>query len=198
MASASFVLGGASAVPADAATPAGAGAAPAVQRPADAVETYGNMATGSCLDDSQYGLRGYACNGSVFQKWNVHKWADNTRQFRSLATNECLYDDGVTLDTRSCNSSRQQSWSVFVKGDKLTFQSQATGNAWMTAGSGSVRSGATAVSTRPGAEPAAGWRGSGRRLVGPACRPGWDSAEVGDQSGGELIRAGGERRVAAG
>ncbi|MER5883189.1 RICIN domain-containing protein [Streptomyces sp. NPDC001941] len=93
----------------------------------DAVETYGNMATGSCLDDSQYGLRGYACNGGVYQKWNVHKWADNTRQFRNLATNECLYDDGVTLDTRACNSSRQQSWFVFVKGDKLTFQSQATG-----------------------------------------------------------------------
>jgi hypothetical protein len=93
----------------------------------DAVETYGNMATGSCLDDSQYGLRGYACNGGVYQKWNVHKWADDTRQFRNLATNECLYDDGVTLDTRACNSSKQQSWFVFHNGDKLTFQSQATG-----------------------------------------------------------------------
>lgn len=37
------------------------------------------MATGSCLDDGRYGPRGYACNGSVFQKWNVHKWADSAQ-----------------------------------------------------------------------------------------------------------------------
>lgn len=130
LATAGFLAGGSavvSAQPVAQAARAEAASAPGVRSAADAVETYGNMATGSCLDDSEYGLRGYACNGGVYQKWSVHKWADNTRQFRNVATNECLYDDGVTLDTRACNSTRQQSWFVFVKGDKLTFQSQATG-----------------------------------------------------------------------
>ncbi|MFJ8295066.1 RICIN domain-containing protein [Streptomyces sp. NPDC094447] len=94
----------------------------------DVVQTFANMATGSCLDDShQFGLRGYGCNGGVYQKWNVHVWGDATRQLRNLATNECLFDDGYTLDTRACNSSREQSWFAHKSGDRVTFESQATG-----------------------------------------------------------------------
>ncbi|MCB8900989.1 MULTISPECIES: RICIN domain-containing protein [unclassified Streptomyces] len=104
------------------------GATAGALRAADVVQTFANMATGSCLDDSQqYGLRGYACNGGVYQKWNVHVWGDGTRQLRNLATNECLFDDGFTLDTRGCNSSREQSWFAHKSGDRVTFQSQATG-----------------------------------------------------------------------
>lgn len=128
LATAGFLAGGTTAVSAQPsvqpAAHAGAGSALAA---IDAAETYGNMATGSCLDDSEYGLRGYACNGGVYQKWSVRNWPDKTRQLKNLATGECLYDDGVTLDTRPCNSSRQQSWFVYRNGDRLTFQSQATG-----------------------------------------------------------------------
>ncbi|WP_329274544.1 RICIN domain-containing protein [Streptomyces sp. NBC_00691] len=106
---------------------AGAGTGAGAQRAADVVQTFANMATGSCLDDSQqFGLRGYGCNGGVYQKWNVHVWGDGTRQLRNLATNECLFDDGFTLDTRACNSSREQSWFAHKSGDRVTFQSQAT------------------------------------------------------------------------
>ncbi|MFC8172130.1 RICIN domain-containing protein [Streptomyces sp. NPDC057325] len=95
---------------------------------ADVVQTFANMATGSCLDDSrQYGLRGYGCNGGVHQKWNVRVWNDGTRQLRNLATGECLYDDGVTLATRACDSSREQSWFAHKSGDRVSFRSQATG-----------------------------------------------------------------------
>ncbi|MFE6710790.1 RICIN domain-containing protein [Streptomyces sp. NPDC057695] len=105
-----------------------AGPSAAVPGATDVVQTFANMATGSCLDDSQqYGLRGYGCNGGVYQKWNVHVWGDATRQLRNLATNECLFDDGYTLDTRACNSSREQSWFAHKRGDRVTFESQATG-----------------------------------------------------------------------
>ncbi|KQX46290.1 MULTISPECIES: RICIN domain-containing protein [unclassified Streptomyces] len=120
------------AAPAGTAATAGAlrttGAAAGVLGATDVVQTFGNMATGSCLDDSQqFGLRGYGCNGGVYQKWNVHVWGDGTRQLRNLATNECLYDDGYTLATRACNSSREQSWFAHKNGDRVTFESQATG-----------------------------------------------------------------------
>jgi len=96
---------------------------------ADAVEHYGNAATGSCLDDSfAYGLRGFGCNSQDFQNWRVHVWNDGTRQFRNIATGRCLYDDGVTLDTRSCNSSKQQSWWVWQRGGgAISLENQATG-----------------------------------------------------------------------
>ncbi|WP_055603968.1 RICIN domain-containing protein [Streptomyces aureus] len=104
------------------------GAPAGALRAVDVIQTFANMATGSCLDDSrQYGLRGYGCNGGVHQKWNVHVWGDGTRQLRNLATNDCLFDDGFTLDTRACNSSREQSWFAHKSGDRVTFQSQATG-----------------------------------------------------------------------
>ncbi|MFD7665098.1 RICIN domain-containing protein [Streptomyces sp. NPDC059788] len=95
---------------------------------ADSVQTFGNMATGSCLDDSlAYGLRGFGCNGMDFQKWNVHVWNDATFQFRNINTQRCLYDDGRVLATRPCNSSREQSWFVTHHGsDSISFQSQAT------------------------------------------------------------------------
>ncbi|MFD9246508.1 RICIN domain-containing protein [Streptomyces sp. NPDC059556] len=108
--------------------PQTAGAAVGALRAADVVQTFANMATGSCLDDSQqFGLRGYGCNGGVYQKWNVHVWGDGTRQLRNLATNECLFDDGFTLATHACNSTREQSWFAHKSGDRVTFQSQATG-----------------------------------------------------------------------
>ncbi|MFF4873707.1 RICIN domain-containing protein [Streptomyces sp. SID5770] len=107
---------------------AGAAATADVPRAAGAIQTFGNMATGSCLDDSrQYGLRGYGCNGGVHQKWDVRVWNDGTRQLRNLATDKCLYDDGVTLATRACDSSREQSWFVRKTGDQVAFRSQATG-----------------------------------------------------------------------
>ncbi|WP_051716396.1 RICIN domain-containing protein [Streptomyces bikiniensis] len=128
LAAAGFLATGTTAVGAQPPAHAGAGTDAGVPRAADAVQTFANMATGSCLDDSrQYGLRGYGCNGGVHQQWNVRAWNDGTRRLRNIATNECLYDNGVTLDTRTCDSSREQSWFPHKSGDKVTLQSQATG-----------------------------------------------------------------------
>ncbi|MEU7043718.1 RICIN domain-containing protein [Streptomyces varsoviensis] len=118
--SSALLLGGAMASPAMAVS-----AQPKVN---DAVQTFGNMFTGSCLDDSEYGLRGYQCNGGVYQDWSVHVWNYGTRQLRNVATNRCLYDDGYTLATRGCDSSPQQSWWItHHRADSISFQSQATG-----------------------------------------------------------------------
>ncbi|MFG2132796.1 ricin-type beta-trefoil lectin domain protein [Streptomyces sp. NPDC048751] len=99
---------------------------------ADAVEHYGNTATGGCLDDSfAYGFRGFGCNSLDFQNWRVHVWQeDGTRQFRNLATDRCIFGgvaEGAHPDTRSCNSSREQSWWVHARGDRVSFENQATG-----------------------------------------------------------------------
>ncbi|MEV0274940.1 RICIN domain-containing protein [Streptomyces sp. NPDC050610] len=119
--SSALLLGGAMASPAMAAS-----ASPKV-KVNDAVQTFGNMATGSCLDDSNYGLRGFGCNGLNFQQWSIHVWNDGTRQIKNVNTNRCLYDDGVTLATRPCNNSPQQSWWItHHRADSISFQSQAT------------------------------------------------------------------------
>ncbi|MDJ1645432.1 RICIN domain-containing protein [Streptomyces pakalii] len=107
-------------------SPTAAVSAPADTRP---IQTFANMATGSCLDDSyEFGLRGFGCNGGPWQQWRVRVWSeDATRQLENVATKECLYDDGVTLDTRRCDSSRQQSWFAHKNGDRVVFENQATG-----------------------------------------------------------------------
>ncbi|MFD5465119.1 RICIN domain-containing protein [Kitasatospora sp. NPDC127059] len=97
-----------------------------------AVEHFGNMATGGCLDDSfAYGFRGFGCNNSDFQNWNVRIWQeDGTRQFRNIATNRCIYGGvgaGVHPDTRACDSSKEQSWWVHARGDQVSFENQANG-----------------------------------------------------------------------
>jgi ricin-type beta-trefoil lectin protein len=99
---------------------------------AEAVEHYGNMATGGCLDDSfPYGFRGFGCNSSDFQNWSVRVWQeDGTRQFRNVSTGRCIYGGvgaGAHPDARSCDSSEQQSWWVHKRGDQVSFENQATG-----------------------------------------------------------------------
>ncbi|MFE9413276.1 ricin-type beta-trefoil lectin domain protein [Streptomyces sp. NPDC006704] len=97
-----------------------------------AVEHFGNMATGGCLDDSfPYGFRGFGCNSSDFQNWNVRIWQeDGTRQFRNVSTGRCMYGGvgaGSHPYTTACDSSKQQSWWVYARGDQVSFENQATG-----------------------------------------------------------------------
>ncbi|WP_018565731.1 RICIN domain-containing protein [Streptomyces sp. PsTaAH-124] len=98
---------------------------------AAAVEHYGNMATGGCLDDSEHGFRGYQCNNSNYQNWSVRIWqGDGTRQFRNVFTGRCMYGGvgaGARPETRACDSSEQQSWWVHARGDQVSFENQATG-----------------------------------------------------------------------
>ncbi|MFJ2901327.1 MULTISPECIES: RICIN domain-containing protein [unclassified Streptomyces] len=101
-------------------------------RAADAIEHYGNMATGGCLDDSiGAGFRGFDCNNSNFQNWSVRVWLeDGTRQFRNIATNRCMFGEvanGAHPEARACNSSKAQSWWIHARGDRVSFENQATG-----------------------------------------------------------------------
>ncbi|MGW0748778.1 RICIN domain-containing protein [Streptomyces sp. NPDC002587] len=70
-------------MPADAAAPAGA---------LDSVQTFRNAATSACLHDSESGVRTCTCRGNDHQKWNVHRWADDTRELKNQATGLCLDD----------------------------------------------------------------------------------------------------------
>src|SRR5438270_7968336 len=62
------------------------------------IETFQNVHTNRCLDDSGDDshdvLRGFPCNGLDFQKWIVHVQADGTRELRNVHTNRCLDDSG--------------------------------------------------------------------------------------------------------
>ncbi|UIX30981.1 RICIN domain-containing protein [Streptomyces sp. GQFP] len=98
------------------ATPASTTSAP-VARAAGA-ETYRNVHTGLCMDDSDGGgLRGWQCNGLNHQKWVVTRHAaDGTRQLTNMATSRCLDDSAAGLRTFPCNGLDYQKWTV----EKLT------------------------------------------------------------------------------
>jgi hypothetical protein len=92
----------------------------------EAIETYQNVATGACVDDSwEYGLRGASCNYDVWQQWTVIDLGSNVRQFRSRATGQCLSDDSYTLSTETCTNSEYQRWYVYSS-NSVVFQSLYT------------------------------------------------------------------------
>ncbi|MGW9119737.1 RICIN domain-containing protein [Streptomyces sp. NPDC055663] len=105
------VLGAAPVAPA----PASATSTPVAR--AAAAETYRNVHTGLCMDDSDGGgLRGWQCNGLNHQKWVVTRHADGSRQLSNMATGRCLDDSPVGLRTWPCNGLDYQKWTV----EKLT------------------------------------------------------------------------------
>lgn len=97
--------------------------------PASTVRTFQNMSTKACMDDSsEFGLRGYACNGLDFQRWRIRNSDGTAQQIQNVDTGKCLYDDGVVLDTRPCDSSLPRSWVVLTNGGAPdTVRSRATG-----------------------------------------------------------------------
>ncbi|MFJ3666950.1 RICIN domain-containing protein [Streptomyces sp. NPDC090106] len=87
-----------------------------VAQAADA-ETYRNVHTGLCMDDSDGGgLRGWECNRLNHQKWVVTRHADGTRQLSNMSTGRCLDDSPAGLRTWPCNGLDFQKWTV----EKLT------------------------------------------------------------------------------
>ncbi|GAA2230458.1 RICIN domain-containing protein [Streptomyces nogalater] len=99
----------------------------AVSRAADPVQTFRNVATNKCLDDSSAGVRTFDCNNLDFQKWEVHVFQDGTRRLRNIATGQCLASGGGRLTMGGCNSSREVSWWVRKGGGNVVFQNQAAG-----------------------------------------------------------------------
>jgi hypothetical protein len=108
-------------------TGAGTRVTKAALRAADPVQTFRNVATGRCLDDSNLGVRTFSCNGMDFQKWEVHVFQDGTRRLKNIATGQCLSSGGGRLSMGGCNSSREVSWWVRKGGGNVVFQNQAAG-----------------------------------------------------------------------
>lgn len=100
---------------------------------ADSTQTFKNQWTKKCLDDSNYGVRTFTCNGTKFQQWIVHVWKDQTRQLRSNSTGKCLDDSSLGLRTFNCwpgsdSRSKFQSWYVHRWNDgTIQFRNQSTG-----------------------------------------------------------------------
>ena len=95
---------------------------------AEEVVVWKNQFTGKCLDDSEYGLRTYPCNGGPFQKWIITRWADGTQRFMNQMTKKCL-DDSVEagLRTFGCNKLTYQSFFVEDRGHPVyRLKNQAT------------------------------------------------------------------------
>lgn len=96
---------------------------------ADSVQTFRNLATGGCLDHNDNdGVRDYPCNGGPWQKWEVHRWGDNTRQLKNVATGKCLYYNilgGDTIRAGACNASTLSSWYIqYPRVGGIAFENQ--------------------------------------------------------------------------
>jgi hypothetical protein len=95
---------------------------------ADAVNTFESLGTFRCMDDSDLGFRTFPCNGTPFQKWNVHVFGDGTRRLQNQATGRCVYDGHLGFSTQFCGSSENVSWGIIHHHEvRLTFVNQATG-----------------------------------------------------------------------
>lgn len=80
----------------------------AVHQWADGTVRLGNVGTGRCISDRNWGFAvSDACNSSENQSWWVVYWADGTRRFQNQATRLCL--DRYT-NLSQCDASTSQSW----------------------------------------------------------------------------------------
>lgn len=67
-----------------------------------------SQATGRCWDDSEYGLRSFACNGLDYQEF----YYNSNHSLQNVHTGRCI-DDSAQYGLRSfpCNGLSYQSWS---------------------------------------------------------------------------------------
>ncbi|MFI6289124.1 RICIN domain-containing protein [Streptomyces sp. NPDC051018] len=108
---------------------AGASAPAAATQRAEGEETYRNLHTGLCMDDSDGGgLRGYHCLNNNHQKWVPTRHGDGTRQIVNVDTSRCLDDSREGLRTWRCNGLSYQRWTIVdMPGGGIGFKNQSTG-----------------------------------------------------------------------
>ncbi|CAL9650676.1 RICIN domain-containing protein [Streptomyces sp. enrichment culture] len=95
------------------------------------LQTYQNVSTGLCLDDShEAGLRTFSCNGDAYQKWFVHRVDNAYAVLESLVTADCLVDEGGwagSLKTVPCDhQSHHQQWLAVGVGRNIILSNRAT------------------------------------------------------------------------
>ncbi|MER5311527.1 RICIN domain-containing protein [Streptomyces sp. NPDC002773] len=106
-------------------------ASPATEQAAP-LQTFQNVYTGLCLDDSQEaGLRTLRCHGDAWQKWEVHRVDNAYAVLQNVVTADCLVDEGGwagSLKTAPCDrQSRHQQWLAVGVGPNLVLGNRATG-----------------------------------------------------------------------
>ncbi|RJQ66489.1 hypothetical protein D5S17_35270 [Pseudonocardiaceae bacterium YIM PH 21723] len=107
----------------------GAMSVPAVAEVQENIQTFKNLDTGLCLDDTpEGGLRTFTCNNTVPQKFRVRS-DGRIVELRSERTKLCV-DDTREANIRhwTCNNTDAQRWSVTRYPDKsISFRNLDTG-----------------------------------------------------------------------
>ena len=90
---------------------------PEARAAAALVNAIRSNATGACLDYSSFGTRGFACNGTPFQMWNVTQQDFAQFELQNLPTGRCLdHSIAYGLRTIDCNNGMFQKWNITDKG----------------------------------------------------------------------------------
>ncbi|MFI1480297.1 RICIN domain-containing protein [Streptomyces sp. NPDC020747] len=92
-----------------------------------APQTYQNIGTSRCLDDSDRGLRAVGCHGDTTQQWTVRA-IGGVRELKNVATSRCLDDSDRGFRTVGCHGGTTQQWTVTsLGGGAIQFKSVGTG-----------------------------------------------------------------------
>ncbi|KJY41499.1 hypothetical protein VR41_12380 [Streptomyces sp. NRRL B-1568] len=73
-----------------------------------------NKATGRCIDDSNVGLRAFACNNTSFQEWQAVPIEGTGLAifWKNMNTGRCIDDSNLGLRSFDCNGLDFQKWWI--------------------------------------------------------------------------------------
>ncbi|MEU7870399.1 RICIN domain-containing protein [Dactylosporangium sp. NPDC049140] len=80
---------------------------------ADGTVRFMNEYTTMCLDDSEYGVRGWGCNDLAYQKWKVNGWGNGWYELLNQYTHHCLDVSEYGVRDVGCNGMTYQQWKVW-------------------------------------------------------------------------------------
>jgi hypothetical protein len=80
---------------------------------ADGTVRFMNEYTTMCLDDSEYGVRGWGCNDLAYQKWKVNGWGNGWYELLNQYTHHCLDVSEYGVRDVGCNGLTYQQWKVW-------------------------------------------------------------------------------------
>ena len=103
-----------------------ASAQPSAPHASQTVTAIQSLATGRCIDDSDFAFRTNTCNNSIYQDWSAIPYNDGTFQFQDLATGRCIDDSDFAFRTNTCNTSVYQGWSAYRSGNGWALQNLST------------------------------------------------------------------------
>jgi hypothetical protein len=77
---------------------------------ADGTARFMNTYTTMCLDDSEYGVRGWGCNDLAYQKWKINGFGNGWYELLNQYTHHCLDVSQYGVRDIGCNGLPYQRW----------------------------------------------------------------------------------------